>query len=324
MRPSEVEWVLARQPTKPRLFPYFKDRYALLLLSWAAAGGAGVRALKKSRLGPLFDKPIVRSLLARERGSLPPAAELRDYDVDDSERYQVTLGTWGCDDERKWRPAMFQTTRPGKNIVLQLNFPRSHRPAYWGLVAPPVADGAPAEHPWVSPGHPVSTCAVTLAWARVDVAFDSSEALIEEIQSDWVRAARAEANHLSKLDATALSQAELYGFAPGIGVYHVLSYVEHVLGAHAELWAEATLAAALSFVRDELGIRRIFYNTFETGVFLKDIVYGRPPRSLYTDLPRRFCFQKTSERPRALGRCRHPIVRQKLARPNLEWFLLEL
>lgn len=36
-------------------------------------------------------------------------------------------------------------------------------------------------------GHPVSRQRNTLAWARLDLDLNSATALIEEIQSDWIR-----------------------------------------------------------------------------------------------------------------------------------------
>jgi hypothetical protein len=59
------------------------------------------------------------------------------------------------------------------------------------------------------------------------------------------------------------------------------------------------LTAALDFLHREIGIHRVFYHTFETGRAFKGI-YRDPPRSLYTTLPRRFCFQPTREAPRML------------------------
>ncbi len=51
------------------------------------------------------------------------------------------------------------------------------------------------------------------------------------------------------------------------------------------------------FLRTELGIRRIFYHTFDSGVKLNRIAGTRPPRSLYTRLPSRFCFRETCVPP---------------------------
>lgn len=319
METNEIEWVLARE--RPRVFPYFKDRYALLLLAWACGEGRSVRELKQSRFGQLLSKSVAREVAGRAPGGMLSADLLLGARKGDVQNYRITLGRWGSTPDDKWEPWWHQTTRPGQNLVLQLNFPRDHLRPCFGLVGPHAPDRR-EEHPWVLSCHPVSGADLTLSWARIDVAFDSSEALIEEIQTDWVRNALAEARELGELDFNELAEADLYGFPPEVGVYHVLSYVEHVLAPHTRMWAEATLAAALHLLRDELGIRRVFYNTFETGSYLKDVEAG--PRSLYTDLPRRFCFRRTEQRPAALRRCDHPAVRQKLQRRRLEWFLLEL
>jgi hypothetical protein len=43
-----------------------------------------------------------------------------------------------------------------------------------------------------------------------------------------------------------------------------------------------------------------------------------PPRSLYTDLPARFCFTRTGRAPRFLSRD------QRVERGEIEWQVLEL
>ena len=54
-----------------------------------------------------------------------------------------------------------------------------------------VADDGPGPFEWWS--HPVRQDGRhTLAWARMDVDLDAGEALIEEIQSDWIREAVSE------------------------------------------------------------------------------------------------------------------------------------
>ena len=62
------------------------------------------------------------------------------------------------------------------------------------------------------------------------------------------------------------------------------------------------LAATIWFLREEIGISRIYYHTHEYGAQLKRIRWGLPPRSLYTSLPRRFCFERTEEAPEFLVR----------------------
>ena len=60
------------------------------------------------------------------------------------------------------------------------------------------------------------------------------------------------------------------------------------------------LAATLWFLYVELGIQRIYYHAYESGCVLKHINSTKPPRSLYTELPRKFCFEKTTQAPEFL------------------------
>jgi hypothetical protein len=145
----------------------------------------------------------------------------------------------------------------------------------------------------------------TLAWARIDLDFASNQALIEEIQSDWVKGVGE--NHKNWL----------YGH----GNMH--EYRE-VLRPYAKVWDEAMLTAALCFIRRELGIRDVFYHSYETGNRLKGIEryyhLGKPPRYLYTDLPKKFCFTPTSEAPDFLKSVRYLHYLQQHGKA--QWFKL--
>lgn len=81
--------------------------------------------------------------------------------------------------------------------------------------------------------------------------------------------------------------------------------------------------AAMVFLRDELGLRRIYYQTAESGPLLKRIGGMTPPLSLYTDLPRRFCFQKTSEPPAFIEQDRHAVSAMK-QRPGVQFHRMDL
>jgi hypothetical protein len=77
-------------------------------------------------------------------------------------------------------------------------------------------------------------------------------------------------------------------------------------------------------IRDELAVRRLFFHDFDTGAALKGLTPGfQPPRSLYTDLPRRFCFQKTARMPGFLDNLK--TVRKALRNvPEPCWYQLTL
>ena len=74
-------------------------------------------------------------------------------------------------------------------------------------------------------------------------------------------------------------------------------YWEVRLRLSRQVWDEAMLCAAIRFLVEELGIRRIFYHTPESGAFYKGYGAEGAPRSLYTKLPKRFCFQSVEEGP---------------------------
>lgn len=80
------------------------------------------------------------------------------------------------------------------------------------------------------------------------------------------------------------------------------------------------LAAAVDFIVDELGLRRIYFHSYETGKALKRC---NPPRSLYTDIPRKFCFQNITEAPFFLAEDR--FFRKKYYKvKSPKWFSLDL
>jgi hypothetical protein len=93
---------------------------------------------------------------------------------------------------------------------------------------------------------------------------------------------------------------------------------------HDGIWAEAMLMAALSFLFDEIGVRRVFYHTFETGCRLKGIdAESAPPRLLYTTLPKKFCFRETGEMPEFLARARKRKRRLRALGEAGRFFVME-
>ena len=94
-------------------------------------------------------------------------------------------------------------------------------------------------------------------------------------------------------------------------------------GAREDL-GSGVLAAAISFLRRELAVERIFYHTYESEFHMKDFDdCWHPPRSLYSRLPRRFCFERTEEAPDFVRRDADGYAGYQLNRRGLEWFLLE-
>ncbi len=289
-----VDEVIACLRDERTIFRYYRDRYSIGLLrhlSREAGGGEPLRvaSLKKSHYAPLLQKPRVKSALARLGSAAIDDLSLAAHDHDPGqEHFVLTLDTWGS--ERRHERRHRQTSRPGLNLVLQLNFSRDHDRRYGRLGC--------ASSPFNYYGHPVSRTRNTLAWARIDLDWASDCALIEEIQSDWIREVAWLAERIERKLGAGRPATEAVGF---LGLQCPLAaahdYCVYVLARFAPIWAEATLWASIQFIREALGVRRIFYHSERGGRLLKGIRWSAPPRSLYTDLPRRFCLAPTREAP---------------------------
>jgi hypothetical protein len=279
MDAAEIKAIDAEVPPWRRTFHYFKDRFALMLLSYAVGPGKAIHWLKQSPFGGLLNKPLVKRVCAGLGGGRLTPHALASAWSDEAYAFGLSISGWGSHD--KWE-SWLQTSRPGYNLVLHLNLTgddcRQCREAF-----------DVAENDMYS-GHPWTKRSFTLAWARLDIDRDAGEALIEEVQSDW---------------AECLRQS-------GWPVY-------------SKLWDEAMLTAAIRFLKDDLGVHRIYYHTFESGLRFKRFdtqCCWLPPRSVYTTLPKRFCFALTDTPPRFLARSRNRRVRKAVRRNRQPWQLL--
>lgn len=276
-----LEEVLSRR----RLFHYYPGREAVeLLCRRVGEEGCSVAELKKGHLGRLLEREPVRSALAGWSDGWVSQNRLNMLQPPYPYCFRLNFLDWGC--ERKAGARYCQLSRPGWNLVIQLNFDSRHwpgEPVYsyddedW--------DPAEREHPsfWY-----------TLAWARVDISRDLDVALIEELQSDWytdpsgIRLGRKGYEyHLGDCRAFWYDRA---GQRRSSTNNTDLCY---------PYWSEAMLLATIQLLWQELGISRIFYHTWETG---KQLKHCNPPRSVYSRLPRRFCFQLTREHPPFLAK----------------------
>lgn len=322
MTPQAANEIIQCLPRGKTPFRYFPDRYALMLLEHFVAQGKPVREIKTSPFSRLLGRGPIKEIVASLGSGVLTGDRLAAAWPQDHECYLLTLGEWGLPNARRW-DSYYQTTRRGINLVLQLNFSSKHNAPYYQLVHPE------ERHPFQFSLHPIARQGYhTLAWARLDVELDSGEALIEEVQSDWVRyaswigtaaqqAIRGEEGrdrHFARYRLRRLS----------CGPEAVVHYVEDVLKPHLRMWDEAMLAATLWFLRDELGIHRVFYHTFESGNCLKGLSGSLPPRSLYTSLPQRFCFQETNAMPSFLHKGESRRFDAIVKRTALRFFRLEL
>lgn len=146
-----------------------------------------------------------------------------------------------------------------------------------------------------------------MAWARLDIDLERGEALIEEIQSDWIKLAlEGQTEMETQVRDLAQQQHLIFQEARGVEISgrRMHDYMNHVLADHMHMWEEAMMMAALWFLRKELGIANIFYHEYTSGLFMKGFETGwsAPPKSLYTRLPPKFCFTPSTLGPDFLRR----------------------
>ncbi len=251
--------------------------------------------LQKSCLSRLLPKELVRNALNHCGNGKLNKSDLKIFWPSETTPFVLTLNDWG-DSDRGWD----QTSRNQCNLVLQLNFNGFHIQEYNRLVKPNdyYRDG---EGPFEYLGHPVcQEQRKTLSWVRMDIDFSTNEVLIEEIQNDWLRKAKRklQAVKLRRLKRPTVKPNQVFADI-GAEYEDLQQYVEQVLTPYQTIWAEASMSAALRFIRDELGISTVFYHSFDTGKKIK-AVSGSPPRSIYTQLPKQFGFESTQESPEFL------------------------
>lgn len=316
MNQNEVIEILDCLPKERTLFRYFKGRYALMLLKHFIGNGTSVSDLRKSMFSTLLEKPEVKEALATAGKGLVTSHELDSVWSKDTFSFVLTSGIWGSNCHR-WD----QTSRRGYNLVLQLNFSSQHDDVYRKMVQPMY------EQMLNHYAHPVLEINTrdyfreTLAWSRIDLDFSSEIALIEEIQCDWLRKARfllAHAIRSKVYKRNTVSWNESSG-----KVDDVINYCENVLQPYQKIWDEAMLAATIDFIKKELGFRKIYYHSDTTGYRVKNIRYDKPPRSLYSKLPNKFCFLKTKEAPEYLYQDKYfRKVYKKLSNPV--WYYMSI
>jgi hypothetical protein len=281
-------------------FHYYADRQSPWLLGRQMTCDAPVAELRRTAVDKLLSRPALRRLVGGCGGLLRRAdvmalAHAERFDgLDDLGRaglaaleeiwaldwrgFELTFTDWGSGPEWRWA----QISRQGGSLVIQLGFPADHA-ALMGRFLPQDARQKFEEsyHPVNLKGRP------TLAWARVDMDLTSGEALIEEVQCDWLRLVAEEVAWLAEAEPRS-RQSRAHQ-----------AYQRALFGQYAKLWPQAMLLAALE-VLEILGARRVWMHMPEPGATLKGIDGLWPPQSLYSRLPKSFCFQPVAELPALL------------------------
>lgn len=311
MKPDLAREVMECLPSGRTLFRYSKDDYAFQLLRILSAREGRIHKLRRTPARKLLEKPAVKPHLAAcSDGVLKPFSLPENQFAADSRCYRLSLDVWGGD-SKYWH--WDQVSRNGASLVLQMNLNRSQSAKLRSCY---MSEG---KDPFENHLHPVRNGAVpTIAWARLDFDLETGEALVEELQTDLLRDLKCYAETAYGARNEGSKSFERYGVR--FDTARVIGIWEEDFLAERTHWQEAMLSAALRFLVSEIGIRRIFYHTEETGSYLKRITGTKPPRSLYTDLPKRFCFEMTDEVPELLARERDWRRRKKAAGKPMRFF----
>ena len=302
MELQELKEIIACLSGERTKFYYFRDRYALMLLKdYIGNKAMSIKDLKQSPYANLLNKAPVKKVLATAGNGIITSDMLEMVWDEKPLAFVTTLAKWG-NGKKYWK--WNQMSRQGYHLVLQLNMATDHTQQFQKLVKPDDV------HTFNSSSHPslMKGDRGTLAWVRLDLDFETNEVLIEEIQCDWIREVRE-------------AVKEGYTWYGDYSKEELEAYAKNVMTPYAKVWEEAMLSATIDFIRHELGINSIYYHSFEIGALLKNIQYSKPPRSLYTKLPKQFGFQKTPQGPEFLMReKRVKKLQQKVAEPY--WFML--
>jgi hypothetical protein len=316
---KEFDYINQCIELKNDVFYYYKDKYVLDMLLWYIGRGMHVSSVKSSYISGMLDKPVMKRIMKHLPTSILRDQDLLNYWPADFQAFKISFGRWKniwSGNSNNWG----QTSRSGINLVLRLDFAKSHDRIYQNLIRPVMQKHKIFENT----GHPINTDAKTLAWARMDIDLDNGEVLIEEIQNDWLRYAdRLYKEVSSDCIKGKVERSDNWFFERTSTTFTRFGvYFNEVLEPYRLIWDEAVLSAAIHFIRNELGIKRIYYNSWETGNIMKNMSRNwYPPRSLYTKLPKRFGFRLTTKEPRML---KPRVSTMRKSGNDYEWFLMEV
>lgn len=270
---------------------YYKDKYAIDRILEQKVDRINSQTLREAGLVKEAHNPLVKKLLVKAKGALS-AQELYGYWPEEGQCFNITFGKWGEAPKRSKKGSWYQTSRSGYSFVLQLNFSTDHNRDFYRFLKP-----SSGIRSFQYTGHPIATQRfVTMGWCRMDIDFETNEVLIEELQTDWIRELADMEKRLNviKTDVNAERFFTYHGF--NTSRRNWLSYLE-TTRPYKSIWSEALLHAAVVFAKQELGIPNVWMHTYESGNLFKDLKYSKPPRSLYTKLPKKYGFEQTVQGP---------------------------
>jgi len=314
MKTQEINYIThCLKGVNKNLF-YFKDKYALDLLSAVFKSGTNIGEIRKSRFDKLLNKQLIKSILSTCGNGQWNHTDPVEYIDEKTQYFNYDLGTWGK--ESKWRKdGYFQVSRPEKNLVFQVLFGSGHDYDFNRILGQNLRDHFSYDF------HPIHKKKNTLGWVRMDIDLDNGEVLIEEIQNDWFRLVKSMERSFIEMANGRMEESSTFN---EIGLKRLRNYIK-VIRPTMKIWDEILMGLALNFIIDELGIRTIWYHSFETGNYFKELssYSTKPPKSLYKSLPEKFCFELNKAGPKMLRECKY-LKKYFRKRTYNEWYLLEL
>lgn len=307
MKSQLLDEVIACLPTGKTHYRYFQGAYASRLLSMMLPEHVELHKLKQTRFNRLLEHKSIKPIVSQCGGGVLDRQALITSWCEPSQAFLLSVSRWGKHGGRYWN----QMSRTGENLVLQLNLPMQNLQHYQRWIDPSCESTLNGR--WSS--HPVQTdldkpsFRETLAWARIDLDFQTNEALIEEVQSDATR--------------NVISMSKRYMHCGCSACVEKLKYVNW-FKPYLKLWSEALLCASIEFIRKELGIERIFIHTAKSGWLVKKMdKTWNAPRSLYSDLPKKFAFKHTHAAPEFLLQTRsyQQLIRKQ---PDIDFYQLSM
>lgn len=277
---------------EPMSYYYFKDRHVIDKILRLGTDQIEVPRLKKSKYAQWLNKPILAELIRKNHGSLS-RNDLESLLPKGTNYFNITFSKWGEEARRYKKDKWYQISRAGYGLVLQLNFSMSHNHQFFKLLKP----NDWGKEAFACTSHPIAENRfITMAWSRLDIDFETGELLIEELQNDWLRNLERTYKRISSCTEEGRSH-ELYWSGFSCSFSQFKTYF-NLMKSYREIWSEALLHASVQFATKELGMDTVWMHTYESGNMFKELPNSSlPPKSLYTQLPKKYGFEKTAEAP---------------------------
>ena len=125
MKTSTLNWVYKCVANQKKHFKYEKGLYVYNLLNIALKNGAkSKKDLQNSPYNFLMNKPEIKTITQNTGAGVFTQDQLKWVNKEEK-FFGVSVGKWGEDKSHR-NSSYYQTSCPGKNLVLQLNFDNEH------------------------------------------------------------------------------------------------------------------------------------------------------------------------------------------------------